>query len=101
MPADITKNGVQGLKGLKGVNRNLPTAEELDIQLKKALTGRGGPSLADTFSTHPYEEDSPMYNWGTSKYDDSFLNTPLTSEGMQDTRYENQPWYDTLANGVG
>ena len=99
MPADITKYGTRGLKGLKGVDR-LPTTEELDLELRAATTGRGAPSLQDTTSIHPYDIDSQMGQWGTSGYDDQLLNAPLTDEQMQDTRYENQPWYDSLANGV-
>lgn len=99
MPADITKQGVSGLKGLRGVN-TLPTSEELDYTLRMATTGRGAPSLQDTTSIHPYDLDSQMGQWGTSKYDDTLLNAPLTDSQIQDTRYENQPWYDSLANGV-
>jgi len=102
MPADITKYGVSGLKGLKGVNTNVsPEYQEALQSRNRTLRGGNGPTLRDTFSTFSYGEGSPMNNWGTSGYDDEIMNTPLTTEQIQDTRYENQPWYDTLANGVG
>jgi len=102
MPADITKYGISGLKGLKGVNTNVDPEYQEALQYRnRTLRGSSGPTLRDTFSTFSYDEGSPMNNWGTSGYDDAILNTPLTSEQIQDTRYENQPWYDTLANGVG
>ena len=102
MPADITKYGVSGLKGLKGVNTNVsPEYQEALQSRNRTLRGGNGPTLRDTFSTFSYGEGSPMNNWGTSGYDNEIMNTPLTTEQIQDTRYENQPWYDTLANGVG
>ena len=100
MPADITKYGISGLKGLKGVNVD-PDYQQALQERNRYATGAVGPTLRDTFSTFSYGEGSPMNDWGTSGYDDAILNTPLTSEQIQDTRYENQPWYDTLANGVG
>lgn len=102
MPSDITKYGISGLKGLKGLNQQ-PTNDNLQqalLERQRYATGNAGPSLEDTSSMHPYDLNSQMGQWGTSGYDDQFLNAPLTDEQVQDTRYENQPWYDSLANGV-
>lgn len=108
MPADITKYGISGLRGLPGLNRvdNEPSEAQVALQQaqeerKRYLTGTVGPTLEDTISLHPYQEGTEMRNWGTSKYDDEFINAPMTDAQLGDTRYENQPWYDTLANGVG
>lgn len=93
---DIRKTGPVGLKGIN----YLPTDEEIERERVAALTGSTGPVLVDTRNTQSYV-GTPMGSWGTSQYDNPIQNTPLTSEEIQDTRYENQPWYDTLANGLG
>lgn len=98
MPADITKHGTNGLKGLEG----LPSLEEAQEWGRRSQSGILGPTTgSDMSSLHSYGYDSPMGQWGSSKYDNTFENAPLVNNQMQDTRYENQPWYDTLANGVG
>ena len=105
MAADITKYGVTGLQGLQGLNQQPIEDDELQraIQQRRSIHrgNTGGPSLRDTTSIQSYGYDTPMGQWGSSKYDEQFLNAPQTEDQQQDTRYENQPWYDTLANGIG
>ena len=76
MPADITKYGT---KGLKGLNRQLPSREELNLALRSTLTGTQGPSLSDDTSLKSYDMDSSMGSWGTSRYD-----APMTFQPMTD-----------------
>ena len=108
MAEDIKKTGPVGLRGLTGLNRqpqaaddDLPTLEQLKAINKAYATGAVGPSLDTTTSTVSYGIDSSMGNWGTSQYDEGILNAPMDAGQIGDTRYENQPWYDVLANGVG
>ena len=105
MPADITKQGIGGLKGLKGLNSTMSEEELLyrqraDMDRKRVFTGRISPSYVD-YNPKSYGYDTPMGQWGTSKYDEPILNNPQTAGEQQDTRYENQAWYDVLGNGLG
>ena len=108
MAEDIRKTGPVGLKGLTGLNRqpqavddDLPTLEQLKSLYRAYAIGAVGPSLDTSTSTVSYGADSPMGSWGTSQYDEEILNAPMDAGQLGDTRYENQPWYDVLANGVG
>lgn len=106
MAEDIRKTGVTGLKGLKGINRttpndDLPTLEQLRALNRAYATGSKGPTLVNTTTTVPYASSNPMSQWGTSQYDNPIMNAPLDAGQIQDTRYENQPWYDVWLNGAG
>jgi hypothetical protein len=99
MEEDVRKTGPVGLRGLKGLNQ-LPSSEQIERERRAALTGATGPSLNTSTQLESYA-GTPMENWGTSQYDEDILNAPVDAGQLQDTRYENQPWYDVLANGVG
>ncbi len=102
MAEDIRKTGPVGLRGLRGVNQQqeeeLPTLEQLQAANKAFATGSVGPVPVDT-SMQDYE--GSMSQWGNSRYDDAIINSPMSEGELQDTRYENQGWYDVLANGIG
>lgn len=96
---DIRKTGPVGLKGLSAEQRaRIKQAQE---EANRAYLNRYNTPVVDTSEIQRYSPDEAMASWGTSQYDNPGENQYLTKGEMQDTRYENQPWYDTLANGVG
>lgn len=101
---DDRKTGVQPLPGLRGLNQQredgLPTLDQLRAINRSYGSGTYGPSSVDTSAVQSYK-GTPMADWGRSGYDENMLNAPMSGEMLNDTRYENQPWYDVLANGVG
>ena len=102
---DIRKTGAVGLQGLKGLNQlydEEPTfsPEEHAARSNAYRTATTGPVMANTGVLQSYE-GTPMADWGRSGYDEDILNAPMSGGMLNDTRYENQPWYDVLANGVG
>ena len=103
--ADITKYGPQSWRDLQKENslgtEGLQSFDELTRIRNASMSGRSGVPSGDFSESIPYGADNPMGNWGTSSYDDEIINAPMNSGEIQDTRYENQPWYDTLANGIG
>ena len=49
----------------------------------------------------PIQQQGNGDYWGRSQYDNPTANEEeYQQQVLQDTRYENQPWYDTLANGA-
>jgi hypothetical protein len=103
--ADITKYGPQDWRDLQKENsvgtEGLMSLEELTRLRDASMSGRGGVPSIDLSESVSYGADTHMGNWGTSSYDEEIVNAPMDSGEIQDTRYENQGWYDTLANGIG
>lgn len=103
--ADITKYGPQDWRDLQKENsvgtEGLIPLEELTRLRDESMSGRGGVPSIDLSESVSYGADTPMGNWGTSRYDEEIANAPMSEGEIQDMRYENQPWYDTLANGIG
>ena len=94
MPADITKTGPVGLRGLNRQDSSQTSAEDLPV-------GYFGRNL-NSYAAAPEESvglEAAAVGYGNSQYDDA-ITSPNQFEDIQDIRYENQPWYDTLANGV-
>lgn len=98
---DPRNTGVVGLKSpLTNVN---DTAIDYDALSKQALLEayRGNVAVSDYDLTTPGTyKGTYLENYGSSKYDEPLTYEP-TQEDVQELRYENQPWYDVLANGIG
>ena len=96
---DIRKTGPVGLKGLSAEQQErIKQAQQSAIQ---TYLGNYQTPLRSTTDVQRYSPGEAMASWGTSQYDTQTDPNYLDNGLMQDTRYENQPWYDTLANGVG
>lgn len=96
---DIRTTGPVGLKGLSEEQRR--RIQESREQASLVYRNHYNPSLKRTSTVQRYSPDEAMSSWGTSSYDAPVLSQNLTQGELQDARYENQPWYDVVANGVG
>lgn len=99
MAEDIRKTGPVGLKGLPGVNRMSDMSLEDQWKIVQS-TARSNPYMFSSPGSEPIGLAAMDAGYGNSQYDEG-----LTSESqlndLNEIRYQNQPWYDTLANGVG
>lgn len=95
---DIRETGPVGLKGLSAEQR--ARIKEAKSAAINSYINRNNTPILNTSDIQRYSPDEAMSSWGRSKYDDPMLSQYLTQSEMQDARYENQPWYDTLANGA-
>ena len=97
--ADIRETGPVGLKGLKGINQQKDISEmSLEEQWKSI---NSIPKI--TYSAAPEESvglAAMQAGYGDSQYDEG-ITSASQFEDIGDIRYANQPWYDTLANGLG
>lgn len=97
--ADIRQTGNQSWRDLQKENAstfNPETATPQDWyrQLKKRDY--------NSFSSQPTEYvgiEAAQAGFGNSQYDEGLVSTTQLND-LNDIRYQNQPWYDTLANGV-
>lgn len=101
---DIRKTGPQSYRELQKQN-DVEYSEGLDspfINLKPSV-----PYVSQQDLIYEGEEQSPLQMggedyWGRSQYDNPVANEEEYQQAaLGETRYENQPWYDTLANGLG
>lgn len=100
MALDITKTGPQSYRQLqqqnqKEFNPETATTEDWYKQLRKRDY--------NSYSAQPTEYvglEAAEAGYGNSQYDEGLVSTSQLQD-LGDIRYENQPWYDTLANGVG
>ena len=96
MPEDIRKTGPVGLKGL---NRQQDVSSmSLEDQWKYV---QSIPRSA--YSSGPEENvglAAMNAGYGQSQYDDA-ITSASQFEDINEIRYAEQPWYDTLANGLG
>ena len=97
--ADIRETGPVGLKGLKGLNQQKDISEMSLEEQWKSIN-----SIPRTVYSSASEESVGMEaiqaGYGTSQYDKG-VTSASQFEDIGDIRYANQPWYDTLANGIG
>ena len=112
-PKKITQTGPVGLRGIRNsdlYNNLSGLAESGDQDALNVLQGlstpitrpytRGDRYAASSFSPQAYEPGTPYADLGNSRYDADYImgNNP---EDVNEMRYENQPWWDTLGNGIG
>ena len=110
MAKKITETGPVGLRGVRnsdlyGVLGQL--AQEGDSDAINILnTENWNPSRPATtgntdayFAPQEYEQKTAYGSLGNSKYDNPYILGGDETD-VNEIRYENQPWYDTLANGV-
>lgn len=112
-PKKITQTGPVGLRGIRNsdlYNTLSGLAESGDQDAITALQGlsnpiirpytRGDKYAASSFAPQAYEPGTPYADLGNSRYDADYImgNNP---EDVNEMRYENQPWWDVLANGIG
>lgn len=98
MPSDITKYGPQSGKDLQKANSQKQNGVDWD----SIPVGSIGRNL-NKFNSEAYTPvgiQAASVNYGESQYDDSIVSAN-SLENIQDIRYNEQPWYDVLANGVG
>lgn len=97
--ADIRETGPVGLKGLQGLNRQKDISEmSLEEQWKSINS-----IPRESYSSAPEENvglAAMQAGYGNSQYDEG-ITSASQFEDIGDIRYANQPWYDTLANGLG
>ena len=93
MPSDITKTGPVALRGLNRQNSN-PSLEELPI----GYFGKHSNRYVSP-SEIPVGLQAAEVGYGNSQYDDA-ITSPNQFDEINEIRYNEQPWYDTLANGV-
>ena len=102
---DIRETGPQSYRDLQRENRQQLQGVEQEnpfLRLKPSNPYRSSVSnIYEGGEMSPMQQSGNGY-WGTSQYDNPTANEEEYQAGnMGDTRYENQPWYDTLANGIG
>lgn len=99
MPTDIKTTGYQTYRDLQAQNAEAftPSQPEMSDWYKGFLQRR----ISD-YGDEPTEyvgRQAADAGFGTSKYDQGLVSASQLGD-LQDIRYDNQPWYDTLANGV-
>ena len=101
---DIRQTGPQSYRDLQAQN-NLGNTGVIDSPF--ANLKPSNPYISSQDVIYEGGEQSPLQQsgedyWGKSQYDNPVANEEEYQQAtLQDTRYENQPWYDTLANGIG
>lgn len=102
---DIRTTGPQSYRDLQKQNMQDFQSVEADnpfLNLKPS-----NPYRSSIDNIYEGEEMSPLQQsgedyWGKSQYDNPTANEEaFQAENLNETRYENQPWYDVLANGMG
>ena len=102
---DIRQTGPQSYRDLQRQN-NQQLSQTIDSPFLNLKPSR--PYVSQQQMIYEGPEHSPLQMnsekdyWGRSQYDNPSANEEEFEMGnMGDTRYANQPWYDTLANGLG
>ena len=101
---DIRKAGPQSYRDLQKANAealyaipdnnpfvNLKPSRSYSSQLSNVYEG---------YEMSPLQQQGNGDYWGRSKYDNPTA-TEEEYQNLNEVRYENQPWYDVLANGFG
>lgn len=100
MTTDIRQTGAQNYKQLQQQNAevfNPKTATKSDW-FKHIM--QGGVEAYNPAPTEYVGLQAAEADYGDSQYDEG-LSSVSQLQDLGDIRYQNQPWYDTLANGVG
>ena len=100
MATDIRQTGYQSYSDLQKQNAELfnpqtATPQDWYKHLKKRNY--------NSYSNQPTEYvglQAAQAGFGESQYDEGLTSATQLGD-LEDIRYENQPWYDTLANGLG
>lgn len=112
MAKKITETGPVGLKGIRNSDlygKLSSMAQSGDEDAKVLLSGLSvgkhrpfdaNDSAEGYFTPVQHEYKTPYATLGESKYDAPYI-TGSDPTDVNEMRYNNQPWYDTLANGVG
>ena len=112
MAKKITETGPIGLRGIRNTDlyNNLgslaQSGDEDAATLLSALSSgknrpfSAGDDVESYFTPQQYPESTPYSTLGESQYDEPYI-LGSDQNDVGEIRYENQPWYDTLANGVG
>lgn len=107
-PTDITKSGPQSFRDLQVQNNASQGVDPAVYNALMKLAPIAGQN--DLRLNSPRNLQSPVYNpetsdfLGNSQYDQDYYTEDelyRMRENPNELRYENQPWYDTLANGIG
>ena len=112
MAKKITETGPVGLKGIRnsdlyGNLSSLSQSGDEDAQaLLSALSSNksrpfsAGDSIEGYYAPVQHEGNTPYATLGESQYDEPYI-IGSNPDDVNEIRYENQPWYDVLANGFG
>ena len=112
MAKKITETGPVGLEGIRNTDLygHLQGLSDSGNEAATRLLGnlsRGfntpfnnGDDISMYEAPQAYAESTPYAALGESQYDNPIIFGDRP-EDVGEVRYENQPWYDTLANGVG
>ena len=112
MASEITETGPVRWKGIRNTDlyNNLSTLSEngddratsllSSLSLGKSRPFSTGDEPAGYFTPQEYAEKTPYATLGKSQYDEPYI-MGSNPEDVGEIRYENQPWYDVLANGIG
>ena len=98
MADDIRSTGPQSYRDLQ--RQNLGNLSLEDQWKVVQATRQANPNMFSSEAVKPIGLAAMSAGYGNYQYDEG-----LTSESqladLEDVRYNNQPWYDVLANGVG
>jgi len=103
---DITKTGPQSFRDIQRQNaeayNNIPQ-DDYFADLKPLRNYVSSTSnIYEGLESSPIQQQGGGDYFGRSQYDNPNITEEEFSSGsLNDIRYENQPWYDVLANGVG
>ena len=110
----ITETGPLGLRGVRNkdlynkLSQQAANGDEDAAILLKGMAGSNnfrpfGPNdyNINSYTTpQPHEPNDTWSTLGRSKYDEPFI-VGSNPDDVNEIRYENQSWYDALANGIG
>lgn len=102
MPTDIRKTGALNYRALQQQNDEKFNSQVLsDDDLMRMAVGIGKNLGSFTpEATTDVGLQAAQAGYGESQYDDA-VSTQSQLENLGEVRYNEQPWYDVLANGVG
>ena len=97
--ADIRQTGSQSWRDLQKENNSTFNPETATLQdWYRQLKKRDYNSYANQ-PTEYVGIEAAQAGFGNSQYDEGLVSTSQLND-LNDIRYQNQPWYDTLANGA-
>ena len=102
MPTDIRNTGALNYRALQQQNNEKFNSQDLSDDDLMRLAVNMGRNL-NAFTPEATEDigiQAAQAGYGKSQYDDAVATTSQL-ENLGEVRYNEQPWYDTLANGIG